>query len=290
MEVCFIDFFVCLICLQRGSCPHEALLRSFLIQLYILHYVCSMLTGRKTTIEVCVDSVTSARNALAGGADRVELCDNLVEGGTTPSAGMIKTIREQVSIGLQVMIRPRGGDFLYDEDEFRVMQEDVRQAKSLGADGVVFGLLMSDGNIDRERTQQLIELARPMQVTFHRAFDMVSDASRALEDLISIGVDRVLTSGLEANVVEGAAQLTALVQQAGDRIVILAGGGVRLDNIKSLVEQTGVREIHISARQTIDSQMNYRNHRVKMGAIPDAEYQNRVVDVSIIRQFLVFLS
>ncbi|RJE71517.1 copper homeostasis protein CutC [Reichenbachiella sp. MSK19-1] len=249
-----------------------------------------MLTGRKTTIEVCVDSVTSARNALAGGADRVELCDNLVEGGTTPSAGMIKTIREQVSIGLQVMIRPRGGDFLYDEDEFRVMQEDVRQAKSLGADGVVFGLLMSDGNIDRERTQQLIELARPMEVTFHRAFDMVSDASRALEDLISIGVDRVLTSGLEANVVEGAAQLTALVQQAGDRIVILAGGGVRVDNIKSLVEQTGVREIHISARQTIDSQMNYRNHRVKMGAIPDAEYQNRVVDVSIIRQFLALLS
>ena len=146
-------------------------------------------------VEICVDSAGGAFAAERGGADRVELCDNLMEGGTTPSAGCIKVARRGLKIALQVIVRPRGGDFLYTADEFDVMREDIRVAKELGADGVVVGCLTAEGEVDRVRTEELIALARPLNVTFHRAFDMCRDARRALEDLISLGVDRVLTSG-----------------------------------------------------------------------------------------------
>src|SRR5215831_13150816 len=148
-------------------------------------------------IEICVDSVAGASAAERGGADRVELCDNLLEGGTTPSAGCIKVVRQGLKIGLQVIIRPRGGDFLYTEHELAVMREDIRIAKDLGANGVVLGCLTSNGAIDRDRTAELIALARPLNVTFHRAFDMCRDPHQALENLVTLGMDRVLTSGQE---------------------------------------------------------------------------------------------
>jgi copper homeostasis protein len=154
-------------------------------------------------LEICLESCEDAIAAQKGGAQRVELCDNLIEGGTTPSAGMIAMTREYRSIGLQVIIRPRGGDFCYSEIELDAMKYDIHHCKTLGVDGVVFGLLKSDGNIDYERTRELIEIARPMNVTFHRAFDMCKDPYQALEELIELGVDRILTSGQEPTVFEG---------------------------------------------------------------------------------------
>ena len=174
-------------------------------------------------LEVCVDSVESAMNAERGGANRVELCDNLFEGGTTPSAGCIAVVRANLKIGLQVIIRPRGGDFLYDAREVAVMQHDIRVAKELGADGVVSGALTVQGEVDRAIIKQLIELARPMNVTFHRAFDMTADPFQALEDLIDLGVDRILTSGQQATAWEGVGLIEALEKQAAGRVDYYAG-------------------------------------------------------------------
>ncbi len=164
-------------------------------------------------LEVCIDSVRSAINTEAGGADRIELCGNLQEGGITPSAGMIRTVRAKIIIGLQIMIRPRGGDFLYSTDEVEVMKHGILQAKQLGSDGVVFGFLISDGTIDVVNTSKLVEVAHPMNVTFHRAFDMVSDPVQALEQFISIGVDRILTSGQESTALEGVGLLSKLTNR-----------------------------------------------------------------------------
>ena len=236
-------------------------------------------------LEICIDSVASALTAQAGGADRVELCDNLVEGGTTPSYGMIKAVRSQISIGLMVMIRPRGGDFLYSPEEFEIMKSDIEMAKQLGADGVVFGLLNPDGTIDKTRTKELIELSRPMQVAFHRAFDMVKDGQQALEDLIEIGCDRVLTSGLHPEVISGQEIIKQLIQQADGRIAILCGGGIRLDNIQSFVQYTNAPEIHGSGRKTVHSQMTFQNDQIAMGAIPNSEYITKVADEETVRKF-----
>ena len=156
--------------------------------------------------------------AERGGADRVELCAGLPEGGTTPSAGMIAAVRKKIAIGVQVMVRPRGGDFFYSEDEFSIMQRDILIAKQLGANGVVFGILNADGNVDKERMRQLIDLARPLKVTCHRAFDMACDLSRALDDLMEVGADRVLTSGGKKSAVDAMPTLAQLVQQAQGRI------------------------------------------------------------------------
>src|ERR1035437_9542826 len=169
-------------------------------------------------IEICVDSVTGAIAAERGVADRVELCDNLLEGGTTPSLGCIRLARQHLRIGLQVIIRPRGGDFLYDDDEMEVMREDIRLCKEAKADGVVIGCLTADGDIDQARTRDLIELARPMNVTFHRAFDMCRDAKKGLEDLVARGVDRVLTSGQDDSCLEGMELIAALERQGGGRL------------------------------------------------------------------------
>ncbi|MFN8442034.1 MAG: copper homeostasis protein CutC [Caldilineaceae bacterium] len=216
--------------------------------------------------EICIDSVEGAIAAQEGGARRVELCDNLVEGGTTPSIGMIKLVRNKVEIGVNVIIRPRGGDFLYSDLEFEVMKLDIQAAKEAGADAVVFGLLNADGTIDKERTAELVALSRPMPVTFHRAFDMTPDAFAALETLIELGVDRVLTSGQQETVAQGLSLLTELVKAAGNRIIVMPGGGSE-HNVKQLV-QAGVSEIHMTARSILHSQMEFRRHNVFMGGPP----------------------
>lgn len=241
-------------------------------------------------VEICVDSPDGAFAAQAGGADRVELCDSLLEGGTTPSAGSIKITRRGLAIGLQVIIRPRGGDFLYTPHESDVIQEDIRIAKDLGVDGVVFGCLTPEGDIDMRLTAQLVNVSRPMNVTFHRAFDMCRDASRALEDLISLGVDRVLTSGQEASCLEGIALLAALHRQAAGRIIVMPGGGITPRNIRRIVEPTGVSEVHLSARSNVESAMQHRNTRVSMGgALRPPEYSWKTTDASLVRSVVEIL-
>lgn len=224
------------------------------------------MTSRQVPLlEICIDSVEGAMVAQAGGAQRVELCDNLLEGGTTPSAGMIALVRQQISIGLHVIIRPRGGDFCYSDLELAVMDYDIAQAKQLGANGVVIGLLKPDGTVDKARTAALIARARPLSVTFHRAFDMAADPMQALEDLIDLGVDRLLTSGQESSAWEGVDLITTLVQQAGDRMIIMAGGGVTERNLPKIVQQSGVYEVHLAAHGPVESAMTYRRAQVFMG-------------------------
>jgi copper homeostasis protein len=236
-------------------------------------------------MEVCVDSVESAVAAERGGADRVELCDNLLEGGTTPSGGAVEMARTLLGLRLQVMIRPRGGDFCYSSVELDVMRRDVEFAKRLGADGVVIGLLTEDAEVDLERTRALVELARPMSVTFHRAFDMARDPYRALEDLIGLGVDRVLTSGQEASVVEGLDLIAELVRQAGERIVVMPGGGLGESNIGRVVAATGAREVHVTGFATVESPMRHRNERVFMGGtLRPPEYARSVTDAAKIER------
>jgi copper homeostasis protein len=232
-----------------------------------------MSRGPRVLVEVCVDSVASAVAAERGGAARVELCGSLIEGGITPSAGLIEATRAAVSAGISIMIRPRGGDFCYEADEFEIMRRDIVTARNLGVDGVVFGLLDVNGNVDVARTQQLIGVARPLSVTFHRAFDMTSDLFRALDDICAAGVDRVLTSGGETSCVEGAEALRKLVGKAGKRIEVMPGGGINLDNARTLVEHTGVKQIHVSLRSAVPSPMLYRNPRVDMGSLDGQEYE-----------------
>ena len=215
--------------------------------------------------EICVDSIAGVRAAKAAGADRVELCADLLEGGITPSRGMIRQARTIAGIGLNVMIRPRGGDFLFDDDEFATMRSDIETAKAEGADGVVIGLLSATGEIDIARTRELIALARPLSVTFHRAFDMTPDPFRALEALIELGVDRVLTSGQEASVLEGLPLIVELIERAGDRIVIMPGGGITGRNIDRIVAAARPREIHFAALEPSASGMRFRRPHVFMG-------------------------
>ena len=223
-------------------------------------------------IEICLDSVESAVAAQEGGAHRVELCDNLVQGGTTPSLGMIERVRQKIDLGLMVIVRPRGGDFLYSDDEFGVMKRNVKLLYLLGVDGAVFGLLNSDGTVDRERTAELIETAKtrpkPLSVTFHRAFDMTRDPFEALDTLLELGVDRILTSGQAANAMAGARLIGRLQQHAGERAIILPAVGIGSHNAAELVRQTGVHELHIGSavRERIPSQMIHKNHLTKMGA------------------------
>jgi copper homeostasis protein len=231
----------------------------------------------KVVIEVCVDSVASALAAERGGADRVELCSGLIEGGITPSAGLIETTRLAVSVPLHVMIRPRGGDFCYDAKEFEIMRRDLALAKRLGANGVVFGILDVEGSVDVARTRQLVDLARPLAVTFHRAFDMAAELPRALDDVCAAGADRLLTSGGEPTSVQGQEIIRQLVNQASGRIIIVAGGGVKPENAHSLVERTGVSEIHVGLRSALPSPMRHRNPRVSMGSFEGREYQRFVV-------------
>lgn len=213
-------------------------------------------------LEVIAFNIASCTIAEKAGADRIELCDNPGEGGTTPSFGMIRTARENTSIQLFPIIRPRGGDFLYTDDEFRIMMNDVKLCKDLGCDGVVIGLLQEDGTIDVERTSRLVELAYPLGVTFHRAFDRVYDHKKALEHVIKTGCERILTSGLKPTVSEGGDTLRELVEQADGRISIMPGSGLRASNLAEIAAKTGATEFHSSARKLMPSLMNYQSPKM----------------------------
>jgi len=217
----------------------------------------------KFTLEVIGFTIESCILAQAAGAHRIELCDNPGEGGTTPSYGFIKAAREVLKIELYPIIRPRGGDFLYSDAEYEVMKADVQICKELGCDGVVIGILNADGTVDKMRCRELVQLAYPMGVTFHRAFDRVKDAAQALEDVIEIGCERILTSGLVPTALDGAETLAALIKQADERIVIMPGSGVRSDNIIELAKRTAAVEFHTSARINISSKMDYTNEGMK---------------------------
>jgi copper homeostasis protein len=222
--------------------------------------------SEKFELEICLDSVASCKAAAEGGADRVELCDNLFEGGTTPSLGTIEIARERISIELAVMIRPRGGDFLYSEDELQIMERDIDAAVERGADTVVFGLLTAGGRIDRQKTSRLLERVNGRcKVTFHRAFDVSCDLEESLSDLIDMGLDRVLTSGGEPSVLEGSEMLRKLVTQASGKIMVMAGCGINSRNFDRIRREVGAPAYHMTASSPVQSPMQYRNERCFMG-------------------------
>jgi len=229
-------------------------------------------------IEACVNSAISAIEAQKGGADRVELCENLHDGGTTPSAGSIAFARKNLKIGLFVMIRPRGGDFLYSADEFQIMKEDIKVSKNLGADGVVFGILLPDGTIDKERMKILIDLARPMGITCHRAFDMTADPFKAMEELVSMGIDRILTSGQQPTAPIGSALIRELIAQANNRIIIMPGSGVKEHNVAALVSATGAKEVHIHLEKQEPGRMIFKQPGVYMGKPEQTEFEYTLTD------------
>lgn len=208
-------------------------------------------------IEIATTDFTTTKSAVEGGADRIELCAALTEGGTTPSYGTIKKCREAFQVQLFPIIRSRSGDFLYGDEEFGIMSDEVKLCKDLGCDGVVIGLLDKNGNIDVKRTSRLIELAYPMDVTFHRAFDRCKDPFEAMEQLIEMGCQRILTSGQEPTAPQGIDLIAELIQAASERIVIMPGSGVRKENIKELAEKTGAREFHSSLRGRQQSRMEF---------------------------------
>ena len=234
-------------------------------------------------LEICIDSVESAIAAERGGAQRVELCADLLEGGITPSAGMIAAVRSHISIGLYVMIRPRGGDFCYSALEFEVMQAEIEHARALGADGVVLGILDQEARVDIPRTRQLVEFARPLPVTFHRAIDMTPDLPAALEDVISTGAACILTSGGAPNVTTGMNQIAQMVRIAGGRITIMPGAGVCPDNITALAKATGATHFHSTARTPLPSPIRFRKQGIAMGDIPDREYDRFTVSEEKVR-------
>jgi len=240
----------------------------------------------KILVEICANSYQSAINAELGGAHRLELCSNLSVGGTTPSPATIELTSKNVSLELFVLIRPRGGDFFYSDHEFELMKENIRFCKSAGVAGIVSGVLDSDGAIDQKRTETLIALARPMTFTFHRAFDRLKNPISALEQLIEMGVDRVLTSGQQQRAIEGIGLLEQLVKTAADRIHILAGSGINVDNAMEIIKKTGVQEIHFSAKKIVKSKINQSESTVRFSADGDAELNYFETNVATVKQVM----
>jgi copper homeostasis protein len=230
-------------------------------------------------LEICADSVESAVNAQIGGADRIELCDNLIEGGTTPSYGMISSVRNNLTIDLNVIIRPRGGDFLYNDSEYDIMRQDIEVCGECGVNGIVIGILQHNGEIDVDRTAKLIEIAYPMTATFHRAFDMCSDPFRGLQDIISSGASRLLTSGHKNTAKEGTELISKLIMKAGSRIIIMPGSGLNESNIAELAAITGANEFHLSGRSIIESEMTFRREGIIMGGVTGIpEFSRKTTD------------
>ncbi|CAN7676971.1 copper homeostasis protein CutC [Mesorhizobium amorphae] len=239
--------------------------------------------SRLPLIELCVEGIDGLLAAQAAGADRVELCASLVEGGITPSLGTVRAALELATVPFHVIVRPRGGDFLYSETEYRSMLADVSALRDLGAAGVVVGCLNADGSIDEQRMSGLVQAAGSLNVTCHRAFDMTRNPVEALEALIRCKVGRVLTSGQRDTALEGADLLAELVRQAGDRIIILGCGALTPDNIAEVLEKTGLSEMHFAALADVPSAMAYRNPRVGMGGADlDREYRTTVTDEALV--------
>ena len=234
--------------------------------------------SNKSKIEICANSVESAVKAQQAGAYRVELCAGIPEGGTTPSYGEISTAREMLTTTrLHVIIRPRGGDFLYSPIEVKTMLKDIEMARQLGADGVVFGCLTANGEIDLPAMQELMKASQGLSVTFHRAFDVCCNPEKALEQIIELGCNRILTSGQQPTAEIGIPLLKELQQQASGRIILLAGCGVNEKNIARIASETGIQEFHFSARESIKSDMKYKNESVSMGGtVHIDEYERNV--------------
>lgn len=247
--------------------------------------------AKQIVVEVCVDSVASAVAAERGGAHRVELCSDLLEGGVTPSLGLLGVVRSRLSIGVHPIIRPRPGDFCYSDEEFECMQRDIEIAKSEGADGVVMGILQLDGNVDVRRTRQLVEQAQPLSVTFHRAFDMSANLFQALEDVCTTGANRVLTSGGEQECLQGANKLARLVQSAQGRVTLMAGGRIGIRDAATIIERTGVTEIHVGLATPVNSTGAHHNsRRLSLGKAQGRELQRTQVLEESVRELIRAIS
>ena len=240
----------------------------------------------QVTLEVCVDSIDSAQAAERGGAHRVELSSDLVEGGVTPGAGLISHLRSRVSVPVFLMIRPRPGDFCYSADEFEIMRDDVGRAKSMGVDGVVLGILTKHGEVDIPRTRHLVEIAQPLNVTFHRAFDMTKDLFAALEQVIETGSTRLLTSGGKARAEDGVSRIAALNRRARGRIILVAAGGIRQANVSRILSEGGVAEIHANLASRVLSSMGFRKKNISLGSNRTPEYERLVVRETDVRSLL----
>jgi copper homeostasis protein len=237
------------------------------------------------TCEVVVYNIESAFKAQEGGADRIELCDNPADGGTTPSLGTVEVVRQNVTMDVYVMLRPRGGDFCYSSYEFHTMKRDLLQCQKISVDGFVLGILLPDGTLDKKRCKELIDKARPLKVTCHRAFDMTRDPFEALEDCIEVGFARILTSGQQLKALQGAAFIGQLVERARGRIAIMAGSGVNEDTVQEIVASAKVNEIHFSATTFRESPMTFQNQKIAaMGEQGTSEFQVRTVDPDRVRR------
>jgi copper homeostasis protein len=241
---------------------------------------------RKIVFELCAESIQACLAAREGGADRIELCSALSEGGLTPSHGLIRAAVLRSELPVHVLLRPRGGDFLYTEDEFNLMREDLSHARTLGATGFVLGILRADGTVDVERTGELVELAAPLEVTFHRAFDYTVSLEQALEDILGTGCRRILTSGGEPDVLAGAGKLAQLVEQAAGRIEIAVGGGLRIKDATALVRATGANHFHGSLRSTVASGMQHERNWVLEETDQFDGTSRFVVDVADVRAMI----
>ena len=238
-------------------------------------------------VEACVDSVASALAAERGGAGRLELCDNLYDGGTTPSAGMISAVKAAVRIPVFAIVRPRGGGFVYTTDEMSVMRLDIEAARMLGADGVVVGPLTRDARIDVEQLRTLVDAAGELPVSFHRAFDLVRDQEQALETLMQCDVPRVLTSGGAATALEGVAAIASLVRRAAGQIAVMAGGGVREENVQEVVQRSGVRDVHVRGTRLVRAEMHGARESAKLRkALPSDETAWEETDERRVREFV----
>ena len=241
-------------------------------------------------LEICVDSVESARAAQSGGAQRVELCSSLLEGGITPSSGLIGAVRECISIPMVTIVRPRGGDFFYSAEEFAVIKKDIAAARNEGANGVALGVLLRDGRVDMERTRELVELARPMEVTFHRAIDWAPEMEEALEQVIEAGADRILTSGGAQTAMLGIQRIARIVARADGRIGVMVCGTVRQENIAEIARKTNAIEFHASLRKPMSSPVSYRNETLSLsepGVDEFARYAVAAEDVRALRDALI---
>ncbi|WP_103072556.1 copper homeostasis protein CutC [Aquimarina sediminis] len=245
----------------------------------------------KKKLEICCYSTESAIHAEKYGADRVELCDNYLEGGTTPSYATIQHSIEKLMIPVNVIVRPRGGDFLYTKTEYEIIKKDVLEIKKLNANGIVIGFLKANGEVDIQRTKTIVDIAKPMEVTFHRAIDMCKNPLSALKQLKEIGVTRVLTSGAKKTALEGTDLISELVQQADGKIIIMPGSGVTEKNLKELIQKTKATEFHSSAKTFEKSKMKYYNTNINMGGNNTTnEFKKIIVDTESIKKMVAILN